>query len=84
MLWGIEFHVLALWYKKDCCSLVLFTSGIVNMKEVEQQVERECLTLDFVKYWCRLQGFHLWYNYTLFYQLHIGKVCQFHNLLAGS
>ena len=43
MLWGIEFQVLTSWYKKDCCSFVLFINGIVNMREKEQRVGRECL-----------------------------------------
>ena len=53
MLCGIEFQVLIPWYTKDCCSFVLFMNGI-NLREIEQRVERECLTLDFVKYWLRL------------------------------
>ena len=46
------------------------------MREVEQWVGRECLTLDFVKCWFRLYGCCLWYklNITVFYQLHGGKV----------
>ena len=46
------------------------------MREVELRVGRKCLTLDFVKYWFRLHECCLWYKfYTLFYRLHIGKVC---------
>ena len=55
-MWGIEFQVLTPWYKKDSCSFVHFINGIVNMREVEQRVGRECLTLDFVKYSFRLHG----------------------------
>ena len=54
MLWGIEFQVLTSWYEKDCCSFVLSINGIVNMREMEQRVGRECLTLDFVTCWFRL------------------------------
>ena len=50
MLCGTEFQVLTPWSKKDCCSFVFFINGIVNMKEVEQRVGRECLTSDFAKY----------------------------------
>ena len=32
------------------------------MREVEQRVGRECLTLYFVKCWCRLYGICLWYK----------------------
>ena len=45
MLWGIKFQVLSPWYKKDCGSFVLFINGIVNMREEEQRVVRECMTL---------------------------------------
>ena len=62
MLWGIEFQVFTSWYKKDCCSFVLFMNGIVSMGEVEPRVGRECLTLDLVKYWFRLHGCFLWYK----------------------
>ena len=62
MLWGIEFQVLTPWYKKDCCSFVLFMNGIVNIRKEEQRVGRECLTLDFVKYCFRLHGCCLWYK----------------------
>ena len=75
MLWGIESQVLTPWYKKDCCSLILFVNGIVNTREVEQRVGWECLTLDFVKYWLRLHGCCLWYKLYIFFQLHIGEVC---------
>ena len=49
MLWEIEFQLLTSWYKKDCCSFVLFINGIVTLREVEQRVGWECLTLDFTK-----------------------------------
>ena len=62
MLWGIEFRALTSWYKKDCCSFVLFINEIVNMREVEQRVGRECLTLDCVWYWFSLHGCCLWYK----------------------
>ena len=62
MLWGIEFQRLTSWYKKDCCSFVLFINGIVSMRGVELHVGRECLTLDFVKYWFRLHLCCLWYK----------------------
>ena len=42
MLCEIEFQVLTPWYKKDCCSFVLFISGIVNMREVELRVGWKC------------------------------------------
>ena len=45
MMWVMEFQVLTPWYKKACCSLVLFINGIVSMREVELRVGRECLTL---------------------------------------
>ena len=61
MLWGIELQILTSWYKKDCCSFVLFINGIVNTREVEQRVGRECQTLDCVKYWFGLHGCCLWY-----------------------
>ena len=57
MLWGIEFQVLTPWYKKNCCSFVLFTNGIVSMREVKLHVELECL-----KYWFTLHGSRLWYK----------------------
>ena len=50
MLSGIESQVLTPWYKKDCCSFVLFINGIVNMRGVEERVERKCLMLFSVKY----------------------------------
>ena len=53
MLCGVEFQILTPWYK-DCWRFVLFINGRVNMKEVEQRVGQECLTLDVVKYWFRL------------------------------
>ena len=62
MLWGIDFQVLTSRNKKDCCSFVLFINGIVNMREVEQRIGREYLTLDFVKYWFSLHGCCLWYK----------------------
>ena len=62
MLWGIEFQVLTPWYKKDYCSFVVFINGIVNMREEEQRVGRECLTLDFEKCWFRLYECCLWYK----------------------
>ena len=46
MLWGIEFQVLTTWYKKDCCSFILFVNGIVNMRGVGQRVGQECLISD--------------------------------------
>ena len=62
MLWEIELHILTFWYKKDCCSFVLFIRGIVNVREVKHRVGRECLTLDCVKYWFSLHGCCLWYQ----------------------
>ena len=62
MLCGKKFQVLTPWCKKDCCSFVLFINGIVSVKEVKLRVERECVTLDFVKYWFRLHGRYLWYK----------------------
>ena len=63
MLWGIEFQVLTPWYKKDCCSFVLFINGIVIMTEVEQWVGRECQSRNaFVKRCFRLYGCWLWYK----------------------
>ena len=60
MMWGIEFQVLTPWYKKDYCSFVLFINGMVNAREVEQRVARECLTLDFVKCSFKLYECCLW------------------------
>ena len=74
MFWGIEFQVLTPWYKKDCCSFVLFINGIVSMREVELRVGRECVAFDVVKYWLRYMYVAYGINYVLFYQLHIGKV----------
>ena len=65
MMWRVEFQVLTTWYKKDCCSLVLFINGIVSMREVELRVGQECPTLDFVKYRFRLHGCCLWYKICL-------------------
>ena len=62
MLWVIEFQVLTPWYKKGYCSFVLFINGMVHMREVKQRVGRECLKLNFVKYWCRLHECCLWYK----------------------
>ena len=47
------------------------------MREWELRVGRECLTLDFAKYWFSLLGYMdvaYGINYILFYQLHIVKV----------
>ena len=60
MLCGIELQVLTTWYKKDRCSFVYFIHRIVNMRKVKERVGRECLTLDFVKFWFRLYGCCLW------------------------
>ena len=63
-----------IWYKKDCCNFVLLMNRIVNMREMEQQVGRECLTFYFAKYQFRLDvGYGI--NCTLFYLLQIGRVC---------
>ena len=76
MLWGMEFQVLTPWYKKDCCSFVVFINGIVNMREEKQRVGWKCLTLDFEKCWFRLHGCCLWYKlYIIFLPIHNDKVC---------
>ena len=75
MLWGIEFQVLTPWYKKDCCSFVVFINRIVNMREEEQRVGRECLTLDLRSIGLGYTDVVYGINYTLFYQLRKGKVC---------
>ena len=75
MLSGIKFQVLTPWYKKDCCSFVLFINGIVSMREVELHVGRERLTLYFVKYWFRLHECCFWHKLYIILQFHIGKVC---------
>ena len=62
MLWGKEYPVLTPWYKKDCCSFVLFINGMVNMSKMEERVELECLILNFVKCWFRLYGCGIWYK----------------------
>ena len=81
MLWGIEFQVLTPWYKIDCCSFVVFINGIVNMREEEQRVGRECLTLDFEKCWFRLYGCCLWYKFIHYFTNFIMvKFVQFQDL----
>ena len=54
MMWEIESQILTPWYRKDCCSLVLFINGIVSMRELKLRVGLEYLTMDFEKYWFRL------------------------------
>ena len=63
-----------IWYKKDCCNFVLLMNRIVNIREMEQQVGRECLTFYFAKCQFRLDVAY-GVNCTLFYLLQIGRVC---------
>ena len=40
MFWRIEFQVLTSWYKKDCCSFILFINGIVQLHTREYETSR--------------------------------------------